>query len=79
MIIVLLVAFFATQIDGYLSGTTFTRISASFAIVAVLAVGQTLVVLTRNVDLSVGSIVGPHRLWRGHARSATSRTCRRCS
>ena len=58
VIIVLLVAFFATQIDGYLSGTTFTRISASFAIVAVLAVGQTLVVLTRNVDLSVGSIVG---------------------
>ena len=58
VIIGLLVAFFATQIDGYLSGTTFTRISASFAIVAVLAVGQTLVVLTRNVDLSVGSIVG---------------------
>ncbi len=58
VIIVLLVAFFATQINGYLSGTTFTRISASFAIVAVLAVGQTLVVLTRNVDLSVGSIVG---------------------
>jgi rhamnose transport system permease protein len=55
---VLLIAFFSTQIDGYLSGTTFTRISASFAIVAVLAVGQTLVVLTRNVDLSVGSIVG---------------------
>ena len=58
LIIVLLIAFFSTQIDGYLSGTTFTRISASFAIVAVLAVGQTLVVLTRNVDLSVGSIVG---------------------
>lgn len=58
LIIALLIAFFATQIDGYLSGTTFTRISTSFAIVAVLAVGQTLVVLTRNVDLSVGSIVG---------------------
>lgn len=57
-IIFLLIAFFATQIDGYFSGTTFTRISTSFAIVAVLAVGQTLVVLTRNVDLSVGSIVG---------------------
>lgn len=53
-----LLAVFATQIDGYLSGTTFTRISTSFAIVAVLAVGQTLVVLTRNVDLSVGSVVG---------------------
>jgi rhamnose transport system permease protein len=58
LIIALLIAFFATQSDNYLSGTTFTRISTSFAIVAVLAVGQTLVVLTRNVDLSVGSIVG---------------------
>ena len=58
LIIAVLIAFFATQIDGYISGTTFTRISTSFAIVAVLAVGQTLVVLTRNVDLSVGSIVG---------------------
>lgn len=58
LIIVLLITVFATQIDGYLTGTTFTRISTSFAIVAVLAVGQTLVVLTRNVDLSVGSIVG---------------------
>jgi rhamnose transport system permease protein len=58
LIIALLITFFATQIDNYLSGTTFTRISTSFAIVAVLAVGQTLVVLTRNVDLSVGSIVG---------------------
>ena len=27
-------------------------------IIAVVAVGQTLVVLTRNIDLSVGSIVG---------------------
>jgi len=58
LIIVLLISVFATQIDGYLTGTTFTRISTSFAIVAVLAIGQTLVVLTRNVDLSVGSIVG---------------------
>jgi rhamnose transport system permease protein len=58
LVIGLMIAFFASQIDGYLSGTTFTRISTSFAIVAVVAVGQTLVVLTRNVDLSVGSIVG---------------------
>ena len=32
--------------------------SASVAILAILAIGQTLVVLTRNIDLSVGSIVG---------------------
>lgn len=52
------VLFFGSQIDGYYSGRTFTRISTGAAILAVVAVGQTLVVLTRNIDLSVGSIVG---------------------
>ena len=37
---------------------TFNRIASSVAIIAIVAVGQTLVVLTRNIDLSVGSIVG---------------------
>jgi rhamnose transport system permease protein len=58
LIIIAVVAFFATQIPDYLSGRTFTRISTSVAVIAVVAVGQTLVVLTRNIDLSVGSIVG---------------------
>ena len=58
VVLVVLVAFFSTQIEGFLSGRTFTRISTSVAVVAVVAVGQTLVVLTRNIDLSVGSIVG---------------------
>lgn len=58
VIIIAVVAFFATQIPGYLSGQIFGRVSASVAVVAVVAVGQTLVVLTRNIDLSVGSIVG---------------------
>jgi rhamnose transport system permease protein len=58
VVIVLLAAFFATQIPDYLSGRTFVRISTSVAIIATVAVGQTLVVLTRNIDLSVGSIVG---------------------
>ncbi|MEJ7695464.1 MAG: ATP-binding cassette domain-containing protein [Candidatus Limnocylindrales bacterium] len=57
-IIIAVLAFFATQIPDYLSGRTFTRISTSVAVIAVVAVGQTLVVLTRNIDLSVGSIVG---------------------
>jgi rhamnose transport system permease protein len=57
-IIVMVVAFFATQIPDYLSGQVFGRVGASVAVVAVVAVGQTLVVLTRNIDLSVGSIVG---------------------
>ena len=49
---------FASVIDNYLNARLFNRISTSVAIFAVLAVGQTLVVLTRNIDLSVGSIVG---------------------
>jgi rhamnose transport system permease protein len=58
LVILALIAFFATQIPGYLSGTMFTRVSTGVAIIAVIAVGQTLVVLTRNIDLSVGSVVG---------------------
>jgi rhamnose transport system permease protein len=58
VVILVVVAFFATQIPDYLSGRTFVRVSTSTAIIATVAVGQTLVILTRNIDLSVGSIVG---------------------
>jgi rhamnose transport system permease protein len=58
LIIIVVAAFFATQIPDFLSGRTFTRISTSVAVIAVMAVGETLVVLTRNIDLSVGSILG---------------------
>ncbi|HEY3720136.1 MAG TPA: hypothetical protein VGL41_08360, partial [Roseiarcus sp.] len=49
---------FGSLIDGYYSFRTFNRIASSVAIITVVAVGQTLVVLTRNIDLSVGSIAG---------------------
>lgn len=58
LLIGLAIFFFSSQIEGYYSGRTFNRISASAMILIVVAVGQTLVVLTRNIDLSVGSIVG---------------------
>ena len=58
LLIVVAVLFFGSQITGYYSARTFNRISTGAAILAVVAVGQTLVVLTRNIDLSVGSIVG---------------------
>jgi rhamnose transport system permease protein len=57
LIIVVIILFFSTQIDNYLTGRTFNRITTEFPIVAVVAVGQLLVVLTRNLDLSVGSQV----------------------
>jgi len=57
-IVVVAILFFGSQIDNYYSFRTFNRIASSVAIITVVAVGQTLVVLTRNIDLSVGSIVG---------------------
>jgi rhamnose transport system permease protein len=57
-LIIAIALFFSTQVENYFSARFFNRISTSVAIIAVVAVGQTLVVLTRNIDLSVGSVVG---------------------
>ncbi len=58
LVLVAIVLFFSTQIDHYLNARLFNRISTSVAIITLVAVGQAMVVLTRNIDLSVGSIVG---------------------
>ena len=58
LLIIAAALFFGSQIDNYFTPRFFNRIATSTAIIAVVAVGQTLVVLTRNIDLSVGSIVG---------------------
>jgi rhamnose transport system permease protein len=57
-LIAVVVLFFSVQIPGYFSASFANRISTSVVVVAVLAVGQTLIFLTRNFDLSLGSIVG---------------------
>jgi rhamnose transport system permease protein len=58
LLIVGAILIFGSLIDGYYTDRTFNRIASSVAIITVVAVGQTLVVLTRSIDLSVGSIVG---------------------
>ena len=58
LIILAVLAFFSTQIPNLLSARTFNRISAELVVLVVVAVGQTLVLLTKNVDLSVSSMVG---------------------
>jgi rhamnose transport system permease protein len=58
LLIIVAVIFFGSLIDSYYTSRTFNRIASSVAIITIVAVGQTLVVLTRNIDLSVGSIVG---------------------
>lgn len=57
-LIVLVLLFFSTQVDNFLTTRFFLRVTTSITILAVVAVGETLVILSRNVDLSVGSIVG---------------------
>src|ERR1700691_5230645 len=58
VLILAAIVFFGSFIDNYYSFRTFNRIASSVAIITVVAVGQTLVVLTRSIDLSVGSLVG---------------------
>lgn len=52
------VLIFGFLVEGYLSGRFFNRVSTSVVIVAILAAAQALVIFSRNIDLSVGSIVG---------------------
>ncbi len=57
-LIVAIFLFFGSQIQGYFSPRIFNRVTSDVAIIAVVALGETLVLLTRNYDLSVGSVVG---------------------
>ena len=52
------IAIFAVQAESFMTVGNWRNISVSVAVVLAVAVGQTMVVLTRNIDLSVGSIVG---------------------
>lgn len=58
VLMALVVGFFSIQIPGYFNARFIVRESTSVVVVAVLAIGQTLVFLTRNFDLSLGSITG---------------------
>jgi rhamnose transport system permease protein len=50
----------ATTIDNhlFLSATSVQQLLSGAAIVALLAIGETAVIVTRNVDLSIGSVLG---------------------
>ena len=50
--------FFGVKANNFLTVTNWQDIGTDVAIVAAVAVGETMVVLTRNIDLSVGSIIG---------------------
>lgn len=58
LVVAAVLAFFSAVVPNYLNGRLFNRISSSVAIMALVATAQTLVIITRNIDLSIGSIVG---------------------
>lgn len=58
MVLLVIVVVVSLQVPQFLTASNIEQILLSVAILAIVAVGETLVVLTRNIDLSVGSIVG---------------------
>jgi rhamnose transport system permease protein len=73
IVLALVIVVGATTIDNhlFLSATSVQQLLSGAAIVALLAIGETIVVVTRNVDLSIGSVLGISAyavgvLYRGH-------------
>src|SRR5438034_4145335 len=58
VVLLLIVLVVGVQVPEFLTFSNLVQILLSVSILAIVAIGETLVVLTRNVDLSVGSIVG---------------------
>jgi rhamnose transport system permease protein len=58
LVLVLLVLVTAVQNSGFLTVSNLKGIALDTTILTVLAIGETVVILTRNIDISVGSILG---------------------
>ena len=54
----LVILFFVSQVQNYLTPRMVNQLASSVAVILPIAVGQALVVMTRNIDLSVGSTMG---------------------
>ena len=55
--LVVLCIFFATQTDRFLTGRNLSLVVQQTMVVGTLAIGQTLIILTRGIDLSCGLIM----------------------
>jgi rhamnose transport system permease protein len=60
IVLALVIVVGATTIDNhlFLSSTSIQQLLSGAAIIALLAIGETIVIITRNVDLSIGSVLG---------------------
>jgi rhamnose transport system permease protein len=57
-VIVVLSAFVAIQAPNFLSVSNLSLVTTLAAIIAIAAVGESLVIITKNVDLSIESVIG---------------------
>jgi rhamnose transport system permease protein len=64
-VLLLIVLITALRSDTFLTTSNLRGIALDITIVVVLAVGETIVILTRNIDISVGSILGFSALFVG--------------
>src|SRR3954468_20379775 len=55
--LIVVCVFFTTQSDRFLSGPNFSLIFQQVMVLGVLAIGQTLVILTAGIDLSCGTVM----------------------
>jgi rhamnose transport system permease protein len=60
IVLALVIVVGAATLDNhlFLSAANIQQILAGSAIIALLAIGETVVIITRNVDLSIGSVLG---------------------
>jgi rhamnose transport system permease protein len=58
VVLVVTILLFNVVVDDYLSARFVSRLLIAVSITALLAAGESLVIITRNIDLSVGSTVG---------------------
>src|SRR5205823_11141907 len=60
IVLALVIVVGATTIDNhlFLSASSIQNLLSGAAIIALLSIGETIVIVTRNVDLSIGSVLG---------------------
>ena len=58
LLVVIVIAVTGIHNHNFLSATSLQQLLSGAALIALLGVGETLVIVTRNVDLSVGSVLG---------------------
>jgi fructose transport system permease protein len=55
--LILACAYFTTQTDRFLTGTNLSLVVQQSMVVGILAIGQTLIILTAGIDLSCGAVM----------------------